>query len=270
MRKKVLITENQLIELINSKVGKYYHGTNKPKLEWGSRTENSGYNMMGYGIYLTSSKLEAIFYAEKFEGGNKYLFEIIPNSNNILEWEGPVPEHIKNEINNIKDIYSLFYNNVNIDDLELTTITGDHYEWDYLDSNLPEWAKNRGGKEGYFLIKNNNFNNIKFGLDEKDINNLIKKNEGVSDVIELDSEHFYGIGKNLTIRKSDIFTSVKLLYAYLTNKFNSSKKASELLVSLGVDGLIGAIDTSDYADSDTKIIVILNLDKFKVVNIKHL
>ena len=50
-----------------------YHGSKRDSLDWDNRNPNVDYNMLGYGIYLTDDKREAVYYVKE-KGKHGYIY----------------------------------------------------------------------------------------------------------------------------------------------------------------------------------------------------
>lgn len=99
---KILLRESLLIKLNESDNHGdiFYHGNQRNILNWDKRDERVDMNMLGFGIYLTSDKLEAVNYAK-----DGYIFAFKPINANILDWGSEVPKDL---INNIKTDSNFF------------------------------------------------------------------------------------------------------------------------------------------------------------------
>lgn len=270
MRKliKKLLNEGLLVESL-------FHGTNRKELNWGERNEDPDYNMLGYGIYLTDIEDEAKYYAKKKKDGTKYVHTFRPMNANIVNWDGPLPKNILSYVNDNSEFF-LFGNDneIEFDDYEVDTKDGT-LEWDFLGDDLPEWAIEDGASPGYFIIKYDNNHNqigdIMYGLSKKEILDIVNK-YGVNNTksIEIDPTIFYGITgvENDELNSKNMLLSVANFYTFLYYKFGSTKKASEFLTKLGIDGVTKAQDTSDfgYSEKVPKVTVIYNPNKFKKTN----
>ena len=94
-----------------------------------------------------------------------------------------------------------------------------------------------------------------------------KTNKGL--VFDIDPTIFYGITgvNNDELNTKNMLLSVANFYTFLYYKLGSTKKASEFLVKLGIDGVTKQQDTSDFGYSDKKpnVTVIFNPNKFKKI-----
>jgi len=71
----------------------YYHGSERDNINLSQKTDRLDYNMLGFGLYLTSLKKEAIHYA-KDGGKSGYLYTFDLNGLNIVNWNAKVPKNI--------------------------------------------------------------------------------------------------------------------------------------------------------------------------------
>lgn len=263
---KKLLRENLLIETL-------FHGTNRKELNWNDRNPDPDYNMLGYGIYLTDIQDEAKYYANKKQEGIKYIHTFKPINANIVNWDGPLPESILAYIKNNPNFFN-GGNDVDFEDYSIETSDGS-LEWDYIEDPIPDWAKADNGKSGYFIIKydsnGNQVGKIKYGLTKEQvlsIANQLSSNRGIS--FEIEPSIFYGITgiKNDELNTQNMLLSIANFYTFLYYKLGSTKKASEFLVNLGIDGVTKQQDTSDFGYSEEKpnVTVIYNPNKFKKIN----
>jgi len=71
----------------------YYHGSKRDNINLSQKTDDPDYNMLGFGLYLTSLKKEAVHYA-KNGGTGGYLYTFNLNGVNIVNWDAKVPKNI--------------------------------------------------------------------------------------------------------------------------------------------------------------------------------
>ena len=71
----------------------YYHGSKRDNINLSQKNDDPDYNMLGFGLYLTSLKKEAIHYA-KDGGTGGYLYTFNLNGLNIVNWNAKVPKNI--------------------------------------------------------------------------------------------------------------------------------------------------------------------------------
>lgn len=249
----------------------WYHGTKRDYIKLSDRSENVDYNMMGFGIYLTSKKEEAIYYGKEKNG---FLFTIELLDSNILQYSKPIPENIKNDILKDENFYDLFDNIKNDDfDFEQGFYENETLQisWDLLDLDVdkPLWAKKL--KNGYFVVDDKKDKILIDGLDIEDcsnfIINLISKNaeiEFVRDLLYVPSKF-----NDYVLTKKNVFNSPYHLMNYLYLKFKSLKSVSSYLLKFDIDGVINKIDTSDYGYG-AKVCVVFNQEKINIISTKKL
>lgn len=247
-----------------------YHGSRHPKLAWGTAKEDYGRNLFGYGIYLTTNIYEAIEYGLKEGKIDEGYLHIIHLSNvNIIDLDEVVSNDIKQTLLKDKHFFDLFkvdFNQETFDFEEYYYQIGDiTYEWDYFNENGGEQLK---------LFKYNGNNEIfeKPVRDVNDIINIIKQDNEVGYKKTIDFEDVYGYFDHnfpsLEFSRDNVFKSYYYLYYYLVLKEKSMKKASNIFVSLGIDGIktkgVGVEDV--HLDPDDYIICIL--DPSVLTNVK--
>jgi len=76
----------------NNSVG--YHGSKRDSLIFYDRNEHVDYNLLGYGLYLTSSKKEASHYSKVKGNEVGYVYKVLI-SGNIVNWLDIVQEKEK-------------------------------------------------------------------------------------------------------------------------------------------------------------------------------
>lgn len=264
---KKLLREGLIDEEIIS--GKYYHGSSYPKLEWGLAPEDYNRALFGYGIYITTNKQEAISYA--LENREKaYLFSMNLSGLNVVNfYDDTVSIEIKNKLEKIPSFYSLFYvkfdpNSFDFEKMDYSLGDDIYYDWDFYDKNS---ANNNNKPEGYFLTKwvNDKIADEVYGLKPEEILTILSKSNDVGKFNSL-----YYEDSNIEIERNELFNGYNNLYFYLTKLLKSSKEASKLLASMGVDGFktkgVG-VDNVEIGEDDY-IVNIINPSKLTNVKTK--
>ena len=243
--------------------GVYYHGGLYPKIKWGASPEDYDRSLFGYGIYATTSKEEAMYYAVG-ERDNEYgyVFSMNLTNLNVVNFNNePVSDEIIKKLESDNNFYNAF--EVKFDDSKFNF---DEYGYELGDNIMYDWDR-EGDKETYMIgkfIKNGKYweqvsNEAGFKKDE-----ILAKIKSYNDVGELSQVKIY----DEVIRKDEIFNSYNKLYFYVSAKLNSLKEGAKFMVTLGIDGFktksVG-VDGVFLKDSDY-IINILNPDKITNVN----
>lgn len=224
----------------------WYHGSRREELDFNKRSDNVDYNMLGFGLYLTSSKEEAKHYVlGKTKNGYVHTISISENAN-LLDYISPIPEDIKNKMLTDSNFYEGFTEDVEIDFEDYEFIgDGITLSWDYKDS-------------GYFIYDELKDDYIVQDIKEEDVIPTVKKIIGSDKMeslseIEIDKLLFYTPSDGGTdyLTKEMVFDSVYHLLQYLFIRFESTKKVSEYMVSYGIDGVTSNQDTTDIGKEDS-------------------
>jgi hypothetical protein len=231
----------------------WYHGSQRDTIVFDKRDENTDYNMLGFGLYLTDIEEEAKYYVLS-EVSNGYLYTIsISNSANIIEYSEPIPKNIEDSMLREESFYDTFLDDeyvVDVEDYEY--VDGEKtYSWDYFDN-----------KDDYFIYDENKDDYVVKGLKEDEVIPYLKtliSGKRYLKEIEIDSWDFYSIGHDTnsdTLNKDDIFNSVYHLLQYLNHKYDSTKKASEYMVKHGIDGVTSNKDTTDIGKENGAVTLV--------------
>lgn len=261
---KQLLREGLLTEIM-------YHGSKYSEINFHKRDDNIDMNMLGYGLYTTNAKQEAIQYA-KSDNDKGYLYTIGVTNGNILPWKGKLPDNLINTISKDPDFFNALEKiDVDIEDYEIT-IGDDTYDWDLFET--PQENIKKG-----WAIYLNGIDLLVSGLTKEElIPTLMKilKGKGISiyEDMDIDENIFYGLPSEMRLNTDNIFNSLAHLSTYLYIKLGSLKKVSEYLVKHGVDGTkygfeddYGMTSSSDFEGSEntpTEVVVIYNPSKIKI------
>lgn len=240
-------------ESINNNI--FYHGSKYPELKYITIDNDLGRQLFGYGFYVSPDEEESTQYYSLEGNTDGYLYKIITDKLNFVNWKEPVDNRIISKVKKIPNFMDLFYYKPNFRDLKFDDyeyeIGETTYYWDLLTDPLPKWAIDDNGKVGYFLTieKNGDIDETHYGLKKSDILDFIRNNE-IMGVKELTVNN---PNIDIIIRKDELFDSFENLYWYLFLKLKSTKKASNFFKDMGIDAIYG----------DDKNINIINLDKIK-------
>jgi|AntRauTorcE11897_2_1112592.scaffolds.fasta_scaffold04826_2 hypothetical protein len=256
--------------------GVWYHGSQFEHIEFNEKLDKIDLNMLGYGVYLTSKREEAEYYATDENKRSGYVFEITLTTNDgILKYDQPIPEQYINKLESIKGFYDGFLDeNDGIDFEDYEYYSGDgsiQISWDSLEEPLPDWAKQEGLSSGYFIFNDKINKIIKDGLSREQVEDFLSKIEVKSSYGKKFSDHafdnptFYVVSnKEGYVTKNNVFDSMYNLLHYLyLGKYKSLKKVSDILVSVNINGIIYNIDTSDYGYGAT-VCVVYNSSIFNI------
>jgi len=262
-----LLREGLLDEEIVS--GKYYHGSPYPKIEWGLATEDYDRALFGYGIYVTTSKEEAIDYAlERNKEG--YLHSMNIKELNIAEFDDePVSEEIRQRLESIPNFYSLFQvkvdpNQYDYEDFEYRLGKHITYDWDFFDE---ETAKNNNLPIGFAVAKY---------IDGKIIDEVhgLNKDEILQTIINYNDSYYSNQldyeEADIVLSKNNMFDKYRYVYFYMSKKLNSFKEASKLFASIGIDGFKAEGFGGDWfsLSPNDYIVNIINPSKLKNIRTK--
>ena len=243
--------------------GTFYHGGLYPKIKWGASPEDYDRSLFGYGIYVTTSKEEAIYYAVGDRDNEYgYVFSMKLTNLNVVNFNNePVSDEIIKKLESDNNFYDAF--EVKFDDSKFNF---DEYGYELGDNILYDWDNE--SVEGTYtiskLVKNGKYwkgvsTEAGFKKDE-----ILAKIKSYNDVGELSHVKIY----DEVIRKDEIFNSYNKLYFYISAKLNSLKEGAKFMVTLGIDGFKTKgvrVDGVFFKESDY-IINILNPDK--ITNVK--
>ncbi len=265
---KTLLRENLLDEEVIS--GRYYHGSVYPKITWGEAPEAYDRSLHGYGIYVTTSKEEAMMYAaSEYHNTEGYLFSMNLSNLNVVDFKNEkVSSDVETKLKSDPNFYSEFYvkfdeNEFNVKQLIYNLGDNITYDWDYISEEVAD-----GVRPGYNFIKYLDGKNVDevYGLSEDDI---LPKIKSYNDVGELEKVVVgeLGSGFDWELDKVSIFKNYYNLYFYIEKKLKSLKSASKFFVGLGIDGFKAEGYGVDgiYLDSSDYIVCILNPSKLKDV-----
>jgi len=264
---KKLLRENLLDEEVIS--GRYYHGSPYPKITWGEAPEDYGRALHGYGIYVTTSKEEAMGYAvDRSDSG--YVFSMSLNNLNVVDfYDDDVSDDIREKLSNMPDFYDGFkikfdFNAFKFKDM-FYRLGNIDYSWDWYDE---EYAKIANKPEGYFLIKIVDGKLVfeKYGLKEEDILPLMKMFANDIGI----AKKIYDKDMNFEFTRDNLFDNYHNIYFYMAKKLNSFKESSKLFASLGIDGFKteGVGIEGVYLNNDDYIVNIINPSHLKNIRSK--
>lgn len=97
-----------LREGLTPTTNKYYSGSRRREIQWGSAPEFYGYSIFGYGMYLTTNKDEATQYA--LNKGNEigYLHQVTVKNGNFVDINDRVSPDVVSRVKSIPNIFSFF------------------------------------------------------------------------------------------------------------------------------------------------------------------
>jgi hypothetical protein len=252
-------------EVVN---GKYYHGSQFPKIEWGLADEDYNKALFGYGIYVTTNSDEAMDYA--LEGKDTgYLHSMSIKGLNIVEFDDEsVSNEIKTKLESIPNFYDLFKVGFNYEDYNFEDYVyhiGDIiYEWDFFDE---ESAKFNEIPQGYSVSKfvDDELVDEVYGLNEDEIPQTIINFNDFYYINELDY-----LDADIILHKDTLFNDYRYIYFYVCKKLNSFKEGSKLFANLGIDGFKAKGFSTDWFElsSSDYIVNIINPSKLKNIRTK--
>jgi hypothetical protein len=241
----------------------WYHGSTRNEIDFEKMSENIDYNMLGFGLYLTSSIEEAKQYV--FDKSNEgYVFKInISENSNILDYNSPIPDDIKNTILEDSSFYDSFID---------TVIEPDFEDYQYISDEVQlSWDSN---DDGYFIYDEIKDDFLFQNLKKEEVIPLVKKEITNSNItkshIEIDKLLFYTPedGGTEYLKKDMVFNTMYHLLQYLNIKFDSSRKISEYLVQFGIDGITTNQTTTDIGyEYDALTLVCYNKDIYTIEKI---
>jgi hypothetical protein len=218
-------------------------------------SDNADYNMLGYGIYFTSSEDEAKTY------GTPAAYRI--HGRGIHNYSKRVPRDVQRKLLSDKSFYSAFaFPTPSFDDYWYGG-EDDGYSWDLFD-------------DGYRVFKSPNDDEIARGLAESELRKFISKlPTQYDDKIRItDKMLLYapiGGGYSSEFQRSEVFDSFYHLQVYLYEKYKSLKEVTTKLRSSGVNALYyedGTTDVGERLGSNTLVVfnknVVQNLKESKM------
>ncbi len=97
-----------LREGLTPTTNKYYSGSRRKEIQWGSAPEYHGHSIFGYGMYLTTNKYEAIEYALNKGNDVGYLHQVTLKTGRFVDIKDKVSPDIVTKVKKMPNIYGLF------------------------------------------------------------------------------------------------------------------------------------------------------------------
>lgn len=258
MTNKIKKIVKTLVEQTTQDKNVFYHGSKYPKITHDvSKDNNFGRQLYGYGFYVSKNKEESIKYYALEDNTDGFLYTIYTESLNYVNWYDSVPQSLIDKIKDFPNFYKFFYETIDFSELNFDGINLDSnmyivkhngvkiiFDWDYVTDPIPEWLEKKGGSAGYFVtvfinnkvvkqvsgLKKENLLDAILSMKKLEIKNVERKSPLTINNVNLD---------NIKITKENLFSDFYNLYWYLFLHFDSTKRTSEFLATLGVDAIYG-------------------------------